>query len=209
MAEPSAEAKDKGVIGLGVVITLVSLIGAFALGDYAVHAVAATSSSSDPFAKFKDMQANANVTSQTVEGTAGTPQWLDIGDLNLYHMNVTLTWTDEPDAARHTNQPDTFQLVVTAPDGRTEQGSAANVHGAPGTVAVTLDRNITKEVQSNKDLKKKTADPTWTGKWNFNVTCVSAGDQTPNLGPDPIHLRDIADNGNAWSMEISWTFKSK
>ena len=209
MAEPSAEAKDKGVIGLGVVITLVSLIGAFALGDYAIHAVEATSSSSDPFYKYKDLGANANVTSQSVEGGGGTPQWLAIGDANVFSMVVELTWTDEADAARHTNQPDTFQLEVTAPDGRTSQGSAANVHGAPGSVVVTLERNITKEVQENKALKKKTADPTWTGKWTFNVTCTDAGDQTPSIGPDPIHLRDIVDSGNAWQLAIGWTFKSK
>ena len=86
MPEPSAQAKDKGVIGLGVVITLVSLIGAFALGDYAIHAVEATTTGSDPFSKYTDQAATTALTGQSTETIAGSPQKVAVGDLNVFQV---------------------------------------------------------------------------------------------------------------------------
>jgi hypothetical protein len=209
MPEPTAEAKDKGVIGLGVVITLVSLIGAFALGDYAVNNVVADKVTSDPFANYKDQAATTGESGQSTEGVAGSPQKISIEDLNVFQVVLELSWTDEPDTARHTNQPDTFALEVTSPDGRTSQGSGSNVPGAPGSIVVTMERPIGKEVLDNKALKKKTSDPTWSGDWSINVSCTSAGDQTFSIGPDITHLLDQADTGNAWELAVTWTFKTK
>ena len=207
MPEPSAEAKDKGVIGLGVVITLASLIGAFALGDYAIHIVEAQVTGSDPFSKYTDQAAVSDVTGQSTEGVAGSPETVSVEDLNVFTMVFEFTWTDEPDSSRHTNQPDTFQIEVTSPDGRTSQGSGSNVQGSSGSIEVIFERNITKEVQENKAIKKKTQDPTWTGDWTLNVTCTNAGDQTPSFGPGI--FRTQADTGNAWDLGVSWTFKAK
>jgi hypothetical protein len=138
---------------------------------------------------------------------AGSPLTMSVEDLNVYQATFDLTWTDEPDSSRHTNQPDTFQIEVTTPDGRTSQGSGSNVHGSPGTIEVLFERNITKEVQDNKGLKKKTQDPTWTGDWIINVTCTNAGDQTPSVGPG--FFRTQADTGNAWTLAVTWTYKGK
>ena len=207
MPEPSAEAKDKGVIGLGVVITLVSLIGAFALGDYVVNNVVADTGVPNPFSNYKDQAATSDVKGQSTEGVAGSPETVSLEDLNVFAVVFELSWTDEPDSSRHTNQPDTFQIEVTSPDGRTSQGSGSNVQGSSGSIEVIFERNITKEVQENKAIKKKTQDPTWTGDWSINVTCTNAGDQTPRFGPG-IFLTQ-ADTGNAWDLGISWTFKAK
>jgi hypothetical protein len=167
------------------------------------------SSGKDPFAKYTDATSKADLSGQSTEGVASSPQKVTVGDLNTYQIVATITWTDEPNSARHTNQPDTFKIQVTSPDGRTTEGSAANAQGAAGTIQVVLSRDISKEVQENKVLKKKTQDPTWTGDWNINVTCTNAGDQTSNFGPSPIGLRTQADTGNSWKMSVEWTFKAE
>ena len=207
MPEPSAQDKDRGVIGLGVVITLVSLIGAFALGDYVVNNAVGNPTGPDPFAKFKDQATTSDVTGQSTEQVEGSSQTVTIEDLNVFTVVFELSWTDEPDTSRHTNQPDTFQIEVTSPDGRTSQGSGSNTLGSPGSIVVTMERNITKEVQENKALKKKTADPTWTGDWSINISCTNAGEQTPRI--DILGLREQADTGNEWELGISWSFKVK
>jgi hypothetical protein len=166
-------------------------------------------SGKDPFAKYTDAASKVDLTGQSTEASTSAPQKVTVGDLNVYQVIATLTWTDEPNSARHTNQPDTFQIQVTSPDGRTSEGSASNAQGAAGTIQVVLSRDIAKEVQENKALKKKTMDPTWTGDWNINITCTSAGDQTSNFGPSPIGLRTQADTGNAWKMTMDWTFKAE
>jgi hypothetical protein len=166
-------------------------------------------STKDPFAKYTDASSKADLTGQNTEGIASSPQKVTVGDLNVYQVIATLTWTDEANSARHTNQPDTFKIQVTSPDGRTSEGSAANAIGAAGTIEVVLSRDISKEVQENKVLKKKTLDPTWTGDWNINVSCTSAGDQTPSIGPNFGGPRVQADTGNAWKMSIEWTFKAE
>jgi hypothetical protein len=207
MPEPNAQAKDKGVIGLGVVITLVSLIGAFALGDYAVHTVLAQPTGSDPFKNYKDLSGASDSTGSSVEQAEASPVTVSVDTLNVYSATFTLTWTDEPDSARHTNQPDAFKIEVTTPDGRTSDGSGTNAQGSAGTIEVVMARNITKEVQENKDLKKKTQDPTWTGDWMINVTCTNAGDQTPRFGPGIFTTQ--ADTGNAWTLAVTYTYKAK
>jgi len=162
----------------------------------------------DPFAKYKDAMGQAAPSGQSQEG-APSPQKVPIGDDNVFTVVAVLTWTDEANTARHTNQPDTFELQVTAPDGRTSKGSASNEIGKEGVVEVALGRNITQEVQSNKALKQKTVDPTWTGDWNITVTCTTAGDQTPNYGPGFLPFRTTADTGNAWKLSVNWTFKAE
>jgi multidrug efflux pump subunit AcrB len=208
MPEPSAQAKDKGVIGLGVVITLVSIIGAFALGDYAINTVLAQSTSSDPFAKYDDLAGASDSAGSSIEQAEASPVTVAVDTLNVFQATFELTWTDEPDSARHTNQPDSFEIEITAPDGRTSKESGTNVQGASGTIEVIMSRNITKEVQENKAIKKKTQDPTWTGDWTINVTCTSAGDQTRNFVPVGPFSSQV-DNGNAWELAVTWTYKGK
>jgi hypothetical protein len=163
----------------------------------------------DPFAKFKDATGQAPLTGSSQEKTAGAPQKVPIGDKNVFQVVAVLTWTDEANTARHTNQPDTFDLQVTAPDGRTSKGSASNEIGKEVVIEVVLARNITQEVLSNKALKQKTQDPTWTGDWNITVACTNAGDQTPNYGPGFIPMRTTADTGNGWKLSVNWTFKAE
>jgi hypothetical protein len=160
----------------------------------------------DPFAKYEDMAGLAPLSGSTNEGTE-SPETVSIEDLNVYEVTVLLTWTDEPDSARHTNQPDSFEVVVTAPDGREARGSGSNTHNDVGEIDVILSRNITKEALDNKELKKKTKEDTWTGDWNITVTCTSAGDQEAMFSF--LGLRDQADTGNAWTLDVVWAFKAE
>ena len=166
-----------------------------------------TGGGKDPFSKFIDASSAAALTGTSTEGVPDPGQKVTIDDVNVFQVVVTLTWTDEPNTARHTNLPDSFEVQVTAPDGRTTKGTGANTAGAPGTIEVTLARNITKEVLANKALKKKTQDGTWSGDWNITVTCTSAGDQQARFSF--IGLRDQADIGNAWNLDLKWSFKTE
>lgn len=160
----------------------------------------------DPFAKYVDMTGRAPLQGSATEGQTDTKK-VSVEDLNVWEVKVVITWIDEPDSARHTNNPDSFEVVVTSPDGREVRDSASNTHGQPGTFELDLTRNITKEALNNKDLKKKTKETTWTGEWSINVTCTAAGDQEAMFSI--IGLRDQADNGNTYDLEVVWTFKGE
>jgi hypothetical protein len=162
-------------------------------------------SGKDPFAKYSDQVGTAALSGSTQEAATSADS-AAIGDMNVFEVTVTLTWTDEADSARHTNQPDSFSLEVISPDGRKASGSGSNSHGSEGSVVVTLTRDITKEVLDNKDLKKKTMDEVWSGDWNINVTCTAAGDQEAMFSI--LGFRDQPDSGNAWNVDVEWTFKA-
>lgn len=160
----------------------------------------------DPFAKFTDQSATAPLSSNTQEGATSNSN-VDIQDKNVYKVTFILTWTDEADTARHTNLPDSFKMVITAPDTRTKEGTGSNAQGGEGSVEVSFDRDISKEALENKDLKKKTEEVTWTGEWGINITCTDAGDQEAMFSF--FGFRDQPDNGNAWDLDVEWTFKVK
>jgi len=116
---------------------------------------------------------------------------VEVGVPNVARMRFTLTWTDEADAGvRYTNQPDTFELAVTPPNG-TERtsGAVANAQGGEGTASVSF------EFEGAKD-------PFWngTGEWGVVVRCATAGDQTPLISP--FNRRVQADDGNAWTLSV-------
>jgi len=160
----------------------------------------------DPFAKFDDMAGTAPLSGSASEGQEDVKP-IVIDDMNVYEVQVVVTWVDEADTARHTNQPDSFEVVVTAPDGREARGSGTNQHGDVGMIEIDLTRNITKEALDNKELKKKTKETTWTGDWNLTITLTQAGDQEAILSI--IGLRDQADNGNSYEVTFVWTFKGE
>lgn len=128
----------------------------------------------------------------TAEGTA-TRHVLKVTEPDVVGFTLTLTWTDEaPENAgtplADTNQPDTFRVTVTTPDG-TERVSeeVANAVGEQGVITVGLpaitDRR-TGELQ--------------TGDYTVTVELVEAGDQTSPVPLVPV----TADDGNAWELGL-------
>lgn len=186
MPEPSAQAKDKGVIGLGVVITLVSLIGAFALGDYTIHVIQNAEGENNTV---KSSGALTFDDYAAVGGAKGKD--IELAQAKLVSVTVKLKWVDEPNAdSRHTNQPDTFELSVDSAFGSNK------------------DQNDKGEILLNFTAPDKKPWDSRDSTWNITVTCVQAGDQTP-LVPDPLGRRTIADGGNAYTVDVTYEFLVK
>jgi len=186
LPEPSAQDKDKGVIGLGVVITMVSLIGAFALGDYTIHVIQNAEAENDMVTATGEVRFDGYV----AVGASKSKNY-DLGEAKLTDVTVRLKWVDEPNAdSRHTNQPDALSLSV---DSAFASGNDENEEGE-----VIL--NFTAPEKEPWDSQGKT--------WNITVTCVSAGDQTP-LIPDPGGLRTKTDGGNNFNVIVTYHFLTK
>ena len=121
-----------------------------------------------------------------------------ISDTNVIEVTFTLTWTDEPDASvRHTNEPDEFALEVFAPDGRdfTTQ-FRFNPQDGTGQVSLTVEFNPDEDPYENG-----------TGDWIANIRCGECGNHVlwrPSGG-----IFDQPDNGNAWQLEVMYTYYRK
>jgi len=132
----------------------------------------------------------ADISDYTNEGD----EWsgpVEIGVPNVASMTFTLTWTDEADdGARYTNQPDTFILYVTPPNG-TEMmsGAVSNPQGGAGTASVSFRFEGTSDPFLNG-----------TGAWDVVVKCTTAGNQVPRV--NFLGLRTRADAGNAWTLSV-------
>jgi hypothetical protein len=107
-------------------------------------------------------------------------------------ITVTLVWSDEPDAdALHDNQPDSFTLNVTAPNGTfSDDGPADN-----GNLEVKLNFAPTSP-----------ADPEGTGTYEIEIICGDCGDQTPT-GPNPFgRRRTFSDTENDWTLSVEYEY---
>ncbi len=117
---------------------------------------------------------------------------LGLADLEITWLIANLTWMDEADAARHTNQPDSFSIDLVAPDGETATDSGSNTRGAEGALSVA------RQVAEGGDPLM--------GDWTVTVTLTDAGDQTATF--DLFGLRNQADDSNAWALEVSFEYRT-
>jgi len=136
-------------------------------------------------------QLTGNVAEQSNIGT----QKQQISDLNMAQMTFTLTWTDEPDHDRlHPNQPDELGVNVVAPWGENQSLSGKNPMGGEGKVVVNF---TIAQKKFNGDIG--------TGDWNYTVFAKDCGNNTPKY----IGALQWLDNGNAFTLEISWKYFEK
>ncbi len=99
-------------------------------------------------------------------------------------VNVSLYWEDEPDAGvRYTNTPDTFKIILMDGDGN-EIDSHQSASGHATIIWISDDDTV--------DL----------GNLTVSVQLTRAGDQETMISI--IGLRDIADEGNEYSMMIDY-----
>ncbi len=113
----------------------------------------------------------------------------------LVNVTFTLTWEDEPAAGpRYSNRPDTLSLTVISPGGEEKQGGpAANSPGGSGSIS--LDFSIPKDNRTKG------------GDWEITVSAGDCGDQQPLVSV--LGLRDIADDGNSWSIGVDYDYLEK
>jgi len=150
------------------------------------------------------------------EGTIATHALSALIDANttvfIESVDVTITWTDEPDGSigprQKENQPDTFQLEInsTASDNMSAMSEeTSNSHGSSGTITVSInvaDSGYSYLVMGNTtDLKL--GDDVITGDINVLVHMIVAGDHTSQ--PQILIINDV---GNEYSIDITVNGKS-
>ena len=114
-----------------------------------------------------------------------------ITDQNVHAVSLRLTWTDEPDSdGTHNNQPDTFTIRITSPDGSVSDERDSET----GEIDFSVSVPFTSEDSKNG-----------TGDWEISIS-VEAGDHEP-IFPDPIFgFRTDPDEGNDFTLEISYDY---
>lgn len=122
-----------------------------------------------------------------------------IAETNVVNVTFRLTWKDEDDASmRHTNRPDTFTIDVEGPDPSLSFSTkGTNAAGKEGLVEHTI--NVLQKADP-KELPFLNG----TGNWKISIS-VDAGNQEP-LIPSLIGLREFNDEGNDFTLEISYEF---
>ncbi len=143
-----------------------------------------------------DKGKHRKITDELWEYTWDEDGYLDEGEEDEYDVdsggaatgaNVTLTWTDEPNGPPpQQNEGDTFRLVVAPPNGEEYSDSDTNGNGQEGEITITVDFP---------------GQEAWEGEWTITVIMVSAGPQSPNLGP-----LGETDDGNNYELELDMQY---
>jgi hypothetical protein len=138
------------------------------------------------------------VNGQTSEGSTDEATPVDLDTLDVLSANLTLTWydndVDEPGPGitplSPKNQPDTFRLIVSLPDGSEFSGEGTSDPGGQriGEVIVRVPQPQPPEVNITY--------------WIVEVECVSAGDVVGTLG-----RVWSTDNGNDWTLRIEYNHR--
>ena len=148
---------------------------------------------------------NAEHKTESQTGTAreGEPQDepFDLEMGTIWTMEIGVSFQDEASSrVRFTNQPDEFELTVTFPDGESETKHDTAVYQNEKTVL----------------FRWNWTNPDGTGGMDWSehggnavvvtVECTSAGDEEPIIRIPFLGLRDIPDNGNAYTINLFYTY---
>lgn len=189
--------KDVMVIFLGVIITLVAVVGAFAGGI--------PKGMEDDNGNGKEVwrvvpvrdnpiQGHSTENSQSVEMVT-----IDEAIKTLNEIRFTLTWDDEPDETvgelklvKLTNQPDQFALEVVTPGGDSNMTDYEfNQYDKEGLVSIILT------------LDGQTGGPD-ENVWEVVILCGECGDQVGPFGE-----YSEPDGGNGWLLTVEYEFLVK
>jgi hypothetical protein len=120
----------------------------------------------------------------------------------LCSVEVTISWTDEPDdrmiIAQWENQPDTFSADLQDEAALVNENSvSSNDHGMTGLLELRWDMATTPLGYGNGSLVRLGEDEVeWDDPVTLSVTMVDAGDQTHMVRPDRV------DGGNNCHIEL-------
>jgi hypothetical protein len=119
---------------------------------------------------------------------------------NLIKVTFKLTWEDEVDSSiRYTNQPDTFSMTIYTPD--PDNQTIESITSEAGVITVEY------ELFPNRDPPTKDPYFNGTGDYIVTISCGDCGDQKTTVSI--LGLRDIADTGNAWDLEVTYNYYLK
>ena len=127
------------------------------------------------------------------------------GTLFIDKVDVTITWTDEPDGSigprQKENQPDTFQLEINSSINVSAMSEEmSNSHGTSMSISLSVDISDSgyKYLVLGNTTGVKLGDDVITGDINVLVHMIVAGDHTSQ--PQILIINDF---GNDYSIEIS------
>ncbi len=110
-------------------------------------------------------------------------------------ITFTLTWKDEPDQTPLVNQPDEFAINVTTPWGESnETPMTQNQHGKEGKVSLKF---------------KAPGDYPDTGGGGYYDVIVKMGNAGDQLSPTPGVQVGERDDGNDWTLTVTYTYWEK
>jgi hypothetical protein len=189
--------KDVMVIFLGVIITLVAVVGAFAGGI--------PKGTEDDNGNGKEVWRTEEIRNNPIQGhSTENSQSVEMITINeaiktLTEIRFTLTWKDEPDETygplenlKLTNQPDQFALEVVTPKGDSNMTDyESNQYDKDGLVSIVLR------------LDGQTGGPD-ENVWEAVILCGECGDQ---VGPAGGYSE--ADGGNSWTLVVEYEFLVK
>lgn len=143
----------------------------------------------------QEFQSTASETGSTAEGSTSDISITVPG--NATWINVTVTWNDDesPLVPTWNNQPDSFSITLTSPDGD-EIGS----EGPFTSGSITLSYQIPESDDDDEEDGQTT--------WTVDITCNDAGDFTGIGGREPRFL-DNSDNGNDWQFSANIVYTQK
>ena len=187
---------DAMVFLSGLIIFVIAIVGSLALGENVEITVDIEATGVD-WSRFDRIIANSDPVNDLALEWEEQTHFIPITESNVQHVNFTLTWTDEPDAdLRHTNEPDSFWILVTCPDGWTPE------HGSSSNGEIRLSFILFEE----GDPLVRFPFEAGTGEWEVTIG-VEPGDQEPIIH-DPISLRTYQDPGNDFTLEIEYVYFS-
>lgn len=136
-----------------------------------------------------------SVSGYSTEGQA-VDESFDLAGDRIWAMEVTFTFIDEATTRpRFTNTPDEFDITVELPDGNTETKSDYATNQAEKTVTFFWNWSAEGGMDWSEDGGNSV---------NVVVECTLAGDQEPFF--TLLNLRDIADNGNDYSLSVFYIY---
>ena len=192
------EKNDQRMLLIGMAVAILALALAGLLGKPAGPAAATTTAPSQ-------LVLRTGQQSFTGYGNANSDTSLNmtINVTNIVNVTLDLTWQDEPNSARHTNQPDQLGLEAKSPEGEgRESGLKSNPQGGTGEVKLEYTFNLTEKSASQKTSRRGT------GNWDIIVRVGACGAQEPRI-PDPGGFRTVADNGNAFTLTVSFEYYAR
>jgi hypothetical protein len=186
---------DNLMVILGTVILLISIVGS-ALGGQPDNGPPPPPDGGGSF--------QLTTVSQTITGSGQENSQKDynitVNYTNVATFSAKLSWQDEPaNRPGQTNQPDELGLTAASPAGeaRSDKKTASQ-----GEVTLDFAFPVTEKTAASKTSKAGM------GGWTVTVEVGVCGDHTP-LVPDPLGLRTTPDTGNAFTLEISYTYFMK
>ncbi len=190
---------DKKVLLLGIIIFLIAIVGSLIFGEN-IERYSVLEEQPFDFSNLDRRESEPMVINERVdEGRESTYQSI-VDEANVMAISFILTWSDEADAdIRHTNEPDTFSIMVESPDGSyTDESKEKNAYGGVG-IAQCL---ITLFDMANPPTEFPFLNGT--GEWNIIIS-VDAGDHEPII-PSLFGIRTFEDTGNEFTLEISYEY---